>query len=194
MPRRILITGCSGAGKSTLCTALQGQGYAVVPEPGLRIVHAEKTTGGTALPWRDMEAFLWRAIQMSREDLARTADADGLVFHDRGLLDAAVGLRDYFGVPFNETLADGVPYAMPVILAPPWRACFAQSEERQHSFDDATREYRSIFAALRELRCEVMELPFAGIATRVAWVEREVAKEGEAHGAAPRTTPPTQVP
>ncbi|MEL6610039.1 MAG: AAA family ATPase [Pseudomonadota bacterium] len=177
MPRRILITGCSGAGKSTLCAALSERGHSVVPEPGLRIVHAEKTTGGAALPWLDMEAFLWRALKMSRDDIESARAVAGVVFHDRGLLDAAVGLRDHIGVPFRETLNDGFPYAQPVILAPPWHACFAQTEDRQHSFEDATREYRSILAALRELRCEVIELPFVDVATRVAWVERIVQEE-----------------
>ena len=38
MDRFVVISGCSGGGKSTLLAELGRRGYAVVEEPGLRIV------------------------------------------------------------------------------------------------------------------------------------------------------------
>ncbi|MPT22826.1 MAG: ATPase, partial [Starkeya sp.] len=41
MDRFVVISGCSGGGKSTLLTELARRGFAVVEEPGRRIVAEE---------------------------------------------------------------------------------------------------------------------------------------------------------
>jgi predicted ATPase len=53
MDRFVVISGCSGGGKSTLLAELRGRGYAVVEEPGRRIVREELEGRGAALPWVD---------------------------------------------------------------------------------------------------------------------------------------------
>ncbi|MEL6510632.1 MAG: AAA family ATPase [Pseudomonadota bacterium] len=164
----ILITGCSGGGKSTLIDALSQAGHSVVPEPGLRIVRSEKARGGTALPWRDMPAFLWRAVAMARADLVAVAEDTPPVFFDRGLLDAAVGLQHLCGVPFSETLGTGFPYAKRIVLAPPWREIYLRTENRQHSFKDATHEYDRIRDATVNLGCDILELPQVDVKTRLS--------------------------
>lgn len=171
MTHHVLITGCSGGGKSTLANALANRGYSVVPEPGLRIVQGERERDGTALPWIDMHAFLWRAVEVAKADLARMAHKPSPVFYDRGLLDAAVGLEDLCGLPFRQTLGHGFPYAKCVILAPPWREIFATTEDRQHSFETATREYDRIRRAITALDCQTYELPRANLRTRLQMVE-----------------------
>lgn len=132
----------------------------------------ERASGGSALPWIDMSAFLWRALEMGKADLARMADQSPAVFYDRGLLDAAVGLKTLCDVPFNKTLGPVFLYATRVILAPPWRNIFEQTDDRQHSFKEATREYVRIRGAVRDLKCDIVTLPFLDIAARVAFVER----------------------
>lgn len=54
----VIISGCSGGGKSTLLAELQRRGYPVIEEPGRRIVEEQLGTGGHALPWLDMPAFM----------------------------------------------------------------------------------------------------------------------------------------
>ena len=64
----VMISGCSGGGKSTLIRELGRLGYAVVQEPGLRIVAEERLGDGSALPWIDAAAFGRRALAMSIAD------------------------------------------------------------------------------------------------------------------------------
>ncbi|MEL6551473.1 MAG: AAA family ATPase [Pseudomonadota bacterium] len=171
LPGHVLITGCSGGGKSTLVRALSERGHIIVPEPGLRIVKYERGRGGTALPWVDLHAFLWRAVEMAQADLTRMASSPNPVFYDRGLLDAAVGLKSSFGVPFHKTLGSRFPYSNRIFVAPPWRDIYATTLDRQHSFEDATREYDRIRGAAEELRLEIIELPRVDVQTRVLIVQ-----------------------
>ena len=118
MTRFILITGCSGGGKSTLLRALGAEGHAIVAEPGRRIVADQMAYNGTALPWVDPAAFARKAIEMSKSDLARARHKTGIVFFDRGLIDAAVALGHADGTALTAILHDAKPYADPVFLAP----------------------------------------------------------------------------
>ena len=70
MDRFVVISGCSSAGKSTLIGELGKRGYAVVNEPGRRIVKEELASGGSALPWVDGIAFARRVITMALADRA----------------------------------------------------------------------------------------------------------------------------
>jgi predicted ATPase len=91
--RFVILSGCSGGGKSTLLEALRRRGHAVVDEPGRRIVRHEIATGGTSLPWLNMEAFARRAIEVSLANLGMASINEGWVFFDRGLVDAAAALE-----------------------------------------------------------------------------------------------------
>jgi predicted ATPase len=66
--RFVVISGCSGGGKSTLLEELAARGYAVVEEPGRRIVQEELAGNGAALPWVDAAAFARRAIAVALAD------------------------------------------------------------------------------------------------------------------------------
>jgi hypothetical protein len=85
--RFVVISGCSSAGKSTLIAELGKRGYAVVDEPGRRIVKEELARGGSALPWVDGVAFARRAMAIALADRAAASSLDGWVFFDRGLID-----------------------------------------------------------------------------------------------------------
>src|SRR5665213_3191356 len=98
MNRFIVIAGCSGGGKSALLAELSRRGYAVVEEPGRRIVREEVERGGTALPWLDAAGFARRAVALSLADLAAASRLAGPVFFDRGLVDAVAALRSLSGV------------------------------------------------------------------------------------------------
>ena len=81
----VVLSGCSGGGKSTVLAKLAALGHAVVEEPGRRIIAEEIASGGTALPWIDLEAFLRRAIDMALADRAAAAANQAWTFFDRGL-------------------------------------------------------------------------------------------------------------
>ena len=169
--RFILISGCSGGGKSTLLDALGQRGYAVVEEPGRRIVEQETRNGGSALPWTDMRAFARRAIELSRSDLTAAARFSGTVFFDRGLVDAAVALEHCGGVPVRETLGQARHYGTPVFLAPPWPEIYAADESRRHGFVDAKAEFERLVAAFPSLGYETVILPKLSVGARISFIE-----------------------
>ncbi|MEM8662702.1 MAG: AAA family ATPase [Pseudomonadota bacterium] len=170
MTKRILITGCSGGGKSTLVAALQAHGHSVVAEPGRRIVAEETACGGEALPWVDAAAFVRRAVEMSRSDLAAPVAGHRHIFFDRGLVDAAVALEHTVGTPMETTLGGQKHYADPVFLAPPWPELFQNDAERRHTFADAVQEFERLERALARLAYEVRLLPKAPVEARMAFV------------------------
>src|SRR5215468_1738157 len=105
MNRFVVISGCSGGGKSSLLEELSQRGYAVVEEPGRRIVRDEISNNGSALPWVDAVAFLRRAITVALTDREVVNSSQGWVFFDRGLIDAAAGLENLTGEQILARLA-----------------------------------------------------------------------------------------
>jgi len=170
MNRFVVISGCSGGGKSTLLDELSGRGYAIVEEPGRRIVREEVGRDGSALPWLDAVAFLRRAIAMSLADRAAATSHEGWIFFDRGLIDAAAGLENLTGEKVLTTLAETHRYHERVFLTPPWPEIFATDPERRHSFDFAEAEYSRLLETYNSLGYEVVLLPKVGVKQRADFV------------------------
>ena len=119
MDRYVVISGCSGGGKSTLLGELERRGYTVFEEPGRRIIAEERRGSGRALPWVSLSAFAERAIEMSLEDRERAKGVSGMVFFDRGLIDAAATLEYATGKPILKSYS-AVCYNPLVFMTPPW--------------------------------------------------------------------------
>lgn len=168
--RHVVLSGCSGGGKSTLLAEFERRGYAVVPEPGRRIVEDEKRGAGLALPWVDLAAFATRAVEFASEDRRRMADKAGWVFFDRGLVDAAVALEHATGRPARNLLASFDRYHRKVFLTPPWPEIYVTDEDRRHDFTEAIAEYERLLIAYRELGYDTLVLPKAGVAERADFV------------------------
>ena len=165
MDRFVVISGCSGGGKSSLLAELALRGHAVVEEPGRRIVRAELSRGGTALPWIDAAAFARRAVALAHADRTEAARHAGLVFFDRGLIDAAVALQHFTGEDAVTALG-AARYHRRVFMAPPWREIYVEDPERRHGFDDAVAEYERLIAAYPSLGYEVVTLAKTAVAAR----------------------------
>jgi len=170
MNRFVVISGCSGGGKSTLLAELSLRGYAVVEEPGRRIVSEEASCNGSALPWVDAAAFLRRAITMALADREAANASQGWVFFDRGLIDAAAGLENLTGDKILERIAKTHRYHQRVFLAPPWREIFQTDAERRHNFDSAEAEYSRLFETYKSFGYEVLLLPKVNVAKRADFV------------------------
>lgn len=164
--RFTIISGCSGGGKSTLLEELARRGFSVIEEPGRRIVAAELTGTGKALPWVDAEAFLRKALALSLEDLERASALPGRVFFDRGLLDAASGLTEMTGEPVLQRLAEQWRFNAKVFLTPPWPEIYRQDTERRHGLDAGIAEYRRLVRDYPALGYEVVELPKTSVGER----------------------------
>jgi len=170
MDRFVVISGCSGGGKSTLLEEFRRRGYAVVEEPGRRIVREEMARGGTALPWVDAAAFARRAIEMALADREAAARHDGWVFFDRGLIDAAAALEHVTGEPALETFGRAHRYHDRVFLTPPWPEIYAADAERQHDLAAAEAEYARLLEAYPRLGYETVILPKVSVGARADFV------------------------
>lgn len=174
MSRRfVLLTGCSGGGKSTLLKALEERGFATVQEPGRRIVSDELAGRGNALPWVNMKAFALRAVEMAKSDLQVAQHINGIVFFDRGLIDAAIALAHSGGQSIEETLGGTQAYWKRVFLVPPWRELFANDAERRHNFEAAVQEHLRIEEVLDALGYKRTELPKVSAQERAEIVLKE---------------------
>ena len=176
MNRFVVISGCSSGGKSTLLAELGRRGYAVVDEPGRRIVKDELEGDGLALPWRDKTAFLRRAIAMALADRASAIASDAWTFFDRGLIDAAAGLQHLTGVPLLEKLGPSHRYHRRVFLAPPWPEIYVQDAERRHGLDSAISEYSRLLEVYPSQGYEVSILPKASVTQRADFVLDKLAR------------------
>ncbi|QFT29498.1 hypothetical protein FIV00_03300 [Labrenzia sp. THAF82] len=172
--KRVLITGCSGGGKSTLLAELAARGFAVVEEPGRRIIRQELEGNGKALPWNEVAAFARRAVEVARHDYETVEDKTGWVFFDRGIIDACAALQHVTGEPLKKDVLTANPYHQRVFLAPPWPEIYAADPERQHSFNDAVGEYERLAALLPTLGYEVSILPKVSVRERANAIIEEL--------------------
>jgi predicted ATPase len=173
MDRFILISGCSGGGKSSLLSELQRRRHFVVEEPGRRIVGEQVAERGIALPWVDLAAFAIKAIELSRADRRDAERHLGLVFFDRGLIDAASALEVATGFPALNSVATE-RYNQVVFLTPPWAEIYETDSERKHSFAEAVSEYDRLLLAFATLNYDIEILPFASVAERADFVLNRV--------------------
>lgn len=173
--RFVVLSGCSGGGKSTLLAELAGRGYAVVDEPGRRIVREELDRGGQALPWADAEAFLRRAVVKALEDRRQAEAQAGWVFFDRGLIDAISGLEDMTGEPALAEFGQAHRYNRTVFLTPPWPEIYETDAERKHGFEQAVTEYGRLVRDYARLGYQTVEVPKRPVGERADFVLARLA-------------------
>ncbi|NWJ26969.1 AAA family ATPase [Rhizobium sp. RM] len=173
MDRFVILSGCSGGGKSTLLEELGRRGFSTVEEPGRRIVAEEMLNGGLALPWNNMAAFARRAVALSLED-RQSAPAEGRVFFDRGLVDAASALHNAAGDTFIDTLQREHRYNRLVFITPPWPEIYCSDSERQHDLDTAMDEYERLLRDYARLDYETIVLPKIDVQERADVVLRSL--------------------
>ncbi|NTF42143.1 AAA family ATPase [Rhizobium rhizogenes] len=170
MDRFVILSGCSGGGKSTLLEALRRRGHHVIEEPGRRIVTQELDSGGSALPWVDATAFVRRAIDVSLADREAAAKLPGIIFFDRGLIDAASALQKLTGEPALTTLGQSHRYNRHVFLTPPWPEIYVGDRERRHDLSEAIAEYDRLTVDYPALGYQVHILPKIGVEERADFV------------------------
>jgi predicted ATPase len=168
--KHVILSGCSGGGKSTLLNELHRRGYETVEEPGRRIVAEEMRGEGTALPWVDLEAFARRAIEMASRDRERVQEAEGWVFFDRGLIDAAVALEHATSIKCSDILAGMVRFHRQVFMTPPWPEIYHDDGERQLDMEDGVAEYHRLLDAFDRLGYDPVILPKVDVGTRADFI------------------------
>ncbi|BAV63796.1 AAA family ATPase [Sphingobium cloacae] len=171
MDRFIVISGCSGGGKSTLLGELARRGHAVIDEPGRRIIAEEREGSGRALPWVSLSAFAERAVQLSLQDRERAKAMPGMVFFDRGLIDAAAALEHATGKAALKIYA-GERYNRAVFMTPPWPENYVTEADRPHGLADAIQEYERLLSAFSSLHYDVRLLPKIPVVQRADLILR----------------------
>jgi predicted ATPase len=161
----VMISGCSGGGKSTLLAELARRAYAVVAEPGRRIIAEERTGDGAALPWVDARAFARRALEMSIKDYEI---ARGLTFFDRGVVDAAVAIAATGGE--QPTAIIGRVRYDRLFLAPPWPEIYVNDADRRHSLEKALVDYERVRLAYLDAGYHPVMLPRDTVAARADFI------------------------
>lgn len=175
MSRFVIISGCSSGGKSTLLEELASRGHATVLEPGRRVVQDEQASGGTALPWADVRAFVDRIVALSKSDYAAAAGNPGWTFFDRGLFDAVSGLGVLDGTGIRPELLAPYPYHRQVFLTPPWPEIYVTDGERKHGLAEAEGEYHRLLGEYPAYGYEAIVLPKVSVTERADFVERTLA-------------------
>ncbi len=167
---RIVFAGGPGSGKTTLLRALELRGYAVAADSARSIIQARRSQSLTPRP-----APLEFAEAILRQDIHQygaQATRSGLVFFERGIVDALGMLHELGGLPESE-LQDvllAYPYHRQVFMFPPWEAIYAIDAERDQTFAQAERVYRGASAWYQRCGYEVVEVPRASVAQRCAYV------------------------
>lgn len=171
--RFFIITGGPGSGKSTLIAALRSAGLHAMPESGRAIIQEQVASSGNALPWADRLAFAERMFEWEVRSWRAAHELDGPVIFDRGVPDV-VGYLNLVGleVPAHiEHAACTYRYAPRVFVAPHWPAIYAQDRERKQSIEEAEATCRAVTDVYIRLGYEIVPLPLAPVAGRVAFVQ-----------------------
>ncbi len=168
-PRHAVLTGAPGAGKTTLLEAAAAAGIATSHEVARRILQAP---GGMALRDSDPLGFADAMIEAHLREYAVAADRPGPVVFDRGLPDVA-GFLDVSGYPVSaeiDRVCRTVRYDGPVFRAPAWADIYRQDAERIQDWGQAVASDEAVTAAYRRYGYDVIELPFAPIERRLAFL------------------------
>lgn len=117
---------------------------------------------------------------MTARDLAShaaAATATGSIFFDRGLPDV-VGYRRLADLPASPALEAACAvrrYHRRVFIAPPWPDIYAADSERRQTPAEAEQTCRTMAEVYAEFGYQLVELPRAGVAERVAFVLGQLA-------------------
>ncbi|MFN7091054.1 MAG: AAA family ATPase [Allorhizobium sp.] len=168
MENAVVISGCSGGGKSTLIAELSRRGFAVVSEPGRRIVAEELAGDGKSLPWVSLENFARRAIDLGRRDREEVHTLKSRwVFFDRSLVDAYAALAHATGdISVTDSLLRRDRYHPTVFLTPPWPEIYREDAERRHDFGAAVTEFKRLATIYPALGYSLVLLPKAPVEDR----------------------------
>jgi len=134
-PNLFVVSGGPESGKTTVLHELASLGFACAPEVARQIIREQAQSGGTALPWRDREAYTRLMLQRSIESYRTQTPASCLVFSDRGIPDVLcypqlIGLSD---PGFILDACRQYRYGPVVFLAPPWKEIYETDNEENRT-------------------------------------------------------------
>ena len=170
MPRsRLALTGAPGAGKTTLLDAAAATGLITSPEVARVLL---QQPGGMALRETDPRGFAEAMLEAHVHEFERHDGQAGPVLFDRGVPDV-VGFLDVSGLPVPKAVDAAcrrLRYTGPILRAPAWADIYQQDAERIQNWEQAVASDVAVTAAWRRYGYEVIDLPFAGVMERLAFM------------------------
>ena len=169
LAQRYIISGGPGTGKTKLLEALATQGESCCEEVSRQLIREQRASGGTLLPWNDLEAFAQECVRRMQAQAMR-CPTDRRVFLDRGVPDVAGYLRHggYDVPPELRTLAS--IYAPIMFFAPAWQAIYVNDAERPQTYKESVALGAHIRQTYQDYGFRVLELPRQAVETRVRYV------------------------
>jgi len=172
---RIVITGGPGAGKTSLLLALHARGHTIVGDSARSIIRERLARSLSPRP--NAQEFAQEVLRMDIESYLHHAATPGLVFFERGVLDALCMLDRVTPVTENglSTWLSSYPYCPKVFVLPPWKAIYANDAERDHTFEHAESVHDAVQEWYRRCRYQILEVPRVSAAERCAFVLEALA-------------------
>jgi len=175
-PNLFVVSGGPGAGKTTVLQELASRGYGFAPEVARQIIQEEMQASGTALPWKDREAYTLLMLERSVTSYLSHTPAPRPTFSDRGIPDTLcyarlIGLANQ--VPIQDACRQ-YRYAPVVFLAPPWKEIYETDNERKQDFAEAENTFEQMFQVYRECGYTISELPKTKAATRADFILEQI--------------------
>jgi predicted ATPase len=157
--------------------ALGKLGVLHVPEAARKIIQEQMSSGGTALPWLDKEAYTLEMLRRSIVSFLEHTPAPLPLLSDRGIPDTLCYSRLAGTGPVREIeeACRRYRYARTVFLAPPWKEIYRTDAERKQDFTEAERTFRVVEEVYREYGYDLVELPKAAPSTRAKFILERLA-------------------
>jgi predicted ATPase len=175
-PNLFVVSGGPGAGKTTVLQELASRGYRYAPEIARQIIQEEVQSSGTALPWKDREAYTLLMLEQSVKSYLAHTPAPRPTFSDRGIPDTLCYAR-LIGLADQESILDACRqyrYAPVVFLAPPWKEIYETDNERKQDFAEAERTFEQMVQVYRECGYAIAVLPKAKTAARADFILKQI--------------------
>jgi predicted ATPase len=171
-----VVSGGPGSGKTTVLQELARRGFPFAPEAARKIIQEQVQLGGTALPWRDREAYTALMLERSIESYLAHTPALRPTFSDRGIPDSLC-YAQLMGLSVEKFILEACRqyrYARLVFLAPPWREIYETDTERKQDFAEAERTYNQMVEAYGQCDYEISELPRVTPADRADFILKQL--------------------
>lgn len=186
--RHAVLTGAPGAGKTTLLEAASAAGLHISHEVARELLG---TPGGMELRERNPLGFADAMLAAHLREFEAARELSGPVVFDRGLPDV-VGFLNVSGLQVSGEIDAACRhnrYCGPILRTPAWQDICRQDAERIQNWDEAAASDAAVTAAWKRYGYDVIDLPLAPIADRLAYLRESLGLNRAAPEAAHPSSP-----